>query len=251
MRRRPPPPSQPAPEPKPEPKPRMGSDSYVPAMPVKAAKPGAPADAAWLAYVASVRESLDWFEQASQNLQSTMRLLQFVLDVHKQPLVKRLEALQTLRQDHAQVARLVLQRVTTDPGLLQRIGVTLDRYYGAAEIVREYARALANAETRPALRASLPRDLAVSRLKGKLYMLTNLDLLFKDDPVLNRLFPPRPREESGELERKLKPAGLPPGSVKLPARPTLSAPQAAKPPPGGLVAKLKEVLKRLEEAEPT
>lgn len=201
----------------------------------------------WRQLRAEAQRYVDLFDQMDQNLSGRMRMLRFIHDVSQVPQTMWEGALASLRPDHATMVRAVLQRMTTDAGVSKRLRIALDRYDDAARTVQE-ARAFLNVENtfeaanihavleilnrigteEAARRRQLIADFDLTKLKSRLFLMTTYDLLFKNDPVLNQMFPPIEREASA---LKPPPATTPANADEKPVRPAPRPVQTLPTPP--------------------
>lgn len=156
--------------------------------------------------------SIKQFEALSGVLQDRIRLIRFVLDVQKLPRTQWLAAIKTLKPDLVNLGGAILQRMVADPGLTKRLAIAVERFDGAARAVSQ-ARAFVHSDPildAPNVGAVLERLMAMTgeerqrradaegfepkQLRTRVFLLTTYDLLFKNDPVLNQMFPPVKRE---------------------------------------------------------
>ena len=184
------------------------------------------------------------FETMNANLSSRVRMLRFAVEVFRRPPETWEAALKALRQDHAVMVRAILEQMAS-PAVRKRVIIAVERFEDASQAmqeVRDRLQALEGLNTDQAFHQI--SSLSIPKLKGKLYLLTTYDLLFKSDPLLNQMFPSIPRDaKDTRLPAKKTPPK--PGTNELPKqameRPVQTMPT---PPPGeGL---LKTVLKRFK-----
>ena len=186
-------------------------------------------EALWEEFCEQGRFYVDYFARHREQLSARIRLLSFVLEIYRQPTAQWPPLLQALRPDHRQLAQLLLEQLA-DPGILRRVSIAVSRFDEAARAVREVEECL-EAIAGLTAEAAHPRfsTLSIPKLKGKLYLLSTFGLLFKRDPILNRMFPdaaaeaPKPAEKpaSGPArpDREKPPRPAPKSTETLPNPP--------------------------------
>lgn len=241
-----------------------GQDGFAVQRPLaRQAAPGMDAGR-WRELQDQARHYIELFEHVDQTLAGRMRLLRYVCEVFRAPSEQWGAALAGLRADHAEMVGGILRQLQLDPGLGRRLRIALERHEAAAHAVQE-ARALVElenpfeAQSIQAVLAMLQRlggsaanrrrDLVQSfelrQLKTRIFLLTTLDLLFKQDPILQHMFPLLPREQR-TFERPARERAVADTRPAVPTeRPIETLPEP--PPPW---ARLKDLVRRWLPPEP-
>lgn len=186
------------------------------------------------------------FETMTQKLSNRVRMLRFALEVYRRPQDTWKTALKSLRQDHATMVAAILEQMS-QAGVRKRVTIAVERFEGASQAMQEVRTLLAKIEDKTPYEAfPFIAEASIPKVKGKLYLLTTYDLLFKSDPVLNQMFPiiPRAPKDSKVPTRKTTPKGdLSEAPKHVEAKPVQTMP--TPPPSKGL---LKSMLKRFKNS---
>jgi hypothetical protein len=173
-------------------------------VPQAAAAPPATPDAA--AFMRNAEAFLALYEEMQGALSGRFRLVRFVLSVYQRPPAEWREACSSLRQDHAGLAGAMLERLALKPEHVRSLLIALDRFEDAARAAAEVRSARAKLTPEAIAAVNFPK------LQGRLYLLSTLDVTFRDDPVLNQVFPTIERERIRKATGPLPP---PPGAAEV------------------------------------
>lgn len=220
-----------------------------------------PLDRTWLQTLrAEAERYLSLFETQQEALAGRVRMLRFILELQQQPRERWAPTLAGMREDHASMVAGVLKQSLKDPGLEKRLRIAVERFDEAAKAAQE-AQALLTLESTleaadiaemMALLQRLGKDEAsrrrrllaefdLNKFKTRLYLLTTFDLLFKNDPVLNQMFPCV--ERTAPASKPSGPKFKAPGDAPIPKQPRPVQTMANPPPPEGF---LQGVIRRIK-----
>lgn len=177
----------------------------------KVRRPPPPEAPEIVAFMRRAEGFLRQYLELRKALSGRFRLVRFVLSVFQRPRSQWPAALADLREDHAGLARAMLDRLVGNPELIKLLLIANDRFDDASRAAAEVRAARGRVQLAPPeLRAAIAAKVDFPKLNGRLYLLSNFDVTFRDDPVLGKLFPPIDRE------RRPKTYTPPPAPVKPP-----------------------------------
>lgn len=155
---------------------------------------------------------LELYDELQGALSGRFRLVRFVLSVYQKPREQWPEAVSGLREDHAGLALAMLDRLAAVPDHVRSLLIALDRFEDAARAAAEVRAVRARISQAPeAQHATIAASLSFPKLYGRIYLLSTLDVTFKDDPVLHQIFPTIERER---IRKRPAPPPPPPSTTE-------------------------------------
>ena len=216
---------------------------------VRPARPPDPSlDERWAAFRTELAAQVETFQPVADVIGGRIMLLRYVRQLVGRTPAQREQGLTRLRPDHRQMAETILHQVNIDAMLERRLTIAVQRFDMLSVVLQDARAALAQGdEGSPAVRAAIMGRIDLPKQKGQLYLLTTYDQMFRDDPVLNQIFPPVPRKPMLGQAAPPKPR-RPPATEPVPEPTPASSPDAPRPPPSALQLLLRKLDRLLEEA---
>jgi hypothetical protein len=146
--------------------------------------------AAWEAFKRDAAELQATFDALSGVLAPRINWLRYILQVMPLPSARQQAAYKSLQPNQRPMIQAAVEEALRDASLEGRMRQGVERFDDASAGLRDVAD-LVSAHTATPPHEALEASSAISlpRLKGKLYHLATLNLLFQDDVVMSCLFP--------------------------------------------------------------
>src|SRR5687768_14650520 len=82
----------------------------------------------WDAYCGELAEQIATFGPVAEVLGGRIMLIRFVRQLAARPVAQRAAGLERMREDHREMAKVILRNLATAPDLAQRLAIAVERF---------------------------------------------------------------------------------------------------------------------------
>jgi hypothetical protein len=142
------------------------------------------------AYRLELQGQVEWFEQVRAFVGGRIQMLKFTLNLKNLTHAQIEAGLRGLSLDGRGMVEALIAELARSSSLAIRVTTAVARFEAASTLMREIVAYLQDPgqSTVDMFRFMHAHDIA--KVRGQLYGVTTFDALFRDDPVLNQIFPP-------------------------------------------------------------
>jgi hypothetical protein len=158
------------------------------------------------AYRLELQSQVEWFEQVRAFVGGRIQMLKFTLNLQNMTKAQIEVGLGGLNPDGRGMVEALIAQMQRSATMSQRIATAVARFDGATALIRLIVAYLQDHDRSTVETYRFMSDHDIAKVRGQLYGVTTFDALFRDDPVLNQIFPPiarSPQLDTSPLSRAL------------------------------------------------